>query len=121
MRQPAPPPAALKSPAPARNLSPQQLGLRCSYGRVHLFHGHARSLRPPYNLSAVRRNIRLHCAAYETFYSIHSAALAFVRAVKRDMPYSAMGVVVVPRAMSSAMTSPTPGPTWKPAPQKPKA
>ena len=32
-----------------------------------------------------------------------------------------IGVVVVPVAISSAMTSPTPGPIWKPWPQKPKA
>jgi hypothetical protein len=37
------------------------------------------------------------------------------------MRYASMGVLVAPVAISSAMTSPTPGSIWKPAPEKPKA
>ena len=42
-------------------------------------------------------------------------------AAKRPIWNGASGVLVVPVAISSAITSPTPGPSWKPWPQKPKA
>src|SRR3546814_248054 len=44
------------------------------------------------------------------------------RAVANRLMWNgSIGVDVVPVAISSAMTSPTPGPSWKPWPQNPKA
>src|SRR5262249_21218596 len=39
----------------------------------------------------------------------------------RRMWNGSIGVDVAPVAISSAITSPTPGPSWKPCPQKPNA
>jgi hypothetical protein len=41
--------------------------------------------------------------------------------VKRRISNGLIKVLVLPVLISSAITSPTPGPSWKPWPQKPKA
>src|SRR5579863_302266 len=52
-------------------------------------------------------------------YAACGARLATL--AKRRMSNGSSGVLVAPVSISSAITSPTPGPSWKPCPQKPNA
>lgn len=101
--------------APAFVLDDQRLDALAQQQLAHVFDQRQVRLRG----HGVEGDQALEDLQYPGF---HEALLrCAVVPAKRRIEKGSIGVLVLPVAISSAITSPTPGPSWKPWPQKPKA